>query len=169
MIGEIKITERGATPGILKRELNKLMKKAFEAAGIHWHQEIRPKHFTSAGAGEYGYAARKGERGNVGTHGFARTYTGRKLKAYGHTQPLVLTGESQGMTRMRDVRATSKKVRIVLRAPKLNFRNPDSQANPRAELTAVSQRDAAAMVRCYERALDAGIKQVRSTKSKTIK
>jgi len=161
MIGEIKIKERGATPGILKRELNKLKKVAFESAGIHWHQEIRPKHFTSAGATEYSYAPRSGERGNVGRYGFARTYTGRKLKAYGHTQPLVLTGESQAMTRIRDVRAASTKVRIVVRARTLNFH--------RDEIVAVSQRDAAAMVKCYERAQDGAIKQVRSTKSKTIK
>jgi len=161
MIGEIKVRERGATPGILKRELNKLKKVAFAAAGIHWHQEIRPKHFTSAGAGEYGYAARKGERGNAGGYGFKRSYTGRKLTAYGHTDPLVLTGESQGRTKMRDVRPTSKKVRIVLHAPALNF-------HP-GEMEAVSQRDAAAMVKCYERALNAAIKQVRATKSKTIK
>ena len=161
MIGEIKVRERGATPGILKRVLQQLKKKAFEAAGILWHQEIRPKHFTAAGAGEYGYAPRKGERGNIGKYGFKRTYTGRKLQAYGHTRPLTLTGESQGRTRLRDVRATSKKVRIVLRAPALNFHA--------SELTAVSQRDAAAMVRCYERAMDAAIKQVRATKSKTIK
>lgn len=169
MIGEIKIRERGATPGILKRELQKLKKAAFEAAGVCWHQQIRPKHFTTAGAGEYGYAPRKGERGNVGSHGFQRTYTGRKLKAYGHTRPLVLTGESEAMSRIRDVRATSKKARIVIRAPRLNYRNPASQANPRAELTAVSQKDAAAMVKQFERELDRQIKTVRKTKSKTIK
>lgn len=161
----IRVTERGAVPGVAKRELNTMLKAAWEETGVHWHRSMRPKHFTHAGAREYGYTPRKGERGAAGTKGFRQSYTGRKLKRFGHTLPLVYTGESRELTRIRDVRATSKGVRIVMNAPKLNFRSRHSTINMRDEMTRISAGEARELVAvldaAYQRRLDA-VRDVRT-------
>jgi len=164
VIGEIKIRERGPTPGLMKRGFNKLKQKCYYCAMTFWHRELLGKHFTSAGATEYGYTPRKRQwRGS-----FKASYIGRKLKEKGHTKPLVFSGESMALTRMRDVRATSKRGVCVIRAPGFNRRNPHSQVNMREEITRVSTSDASRMVRTYERKMDAELRAYRATKTTTI-
>jgi len=164
MIGQIKIRERGPTPGLLKRGFNAMKQKCFHAALTFWHRELLQKHFTSAGAMEYGYTPRKRQwRGS-----FKMSYVGRKLREKGHAKPLVWSGESMALTRMRDVRATSKRGVCVIRAPGFNRRNPHSQINMREELTRVSTSDASRMVRTYERKLDAELRAYRATQTKNV-
>lgn len=164
MIGQIKIRERGPTPGLLKRGFNKMKEKCFHAALTYWHRDILQKHFTSAGAIEYGYTPRKRQwRGS-----FKMSYIGRKLREKGHTKPLVFSGESMALTRMRDVRATSKRGVCVIRAPGFNRRHPDSQVNMREEITRVSTPDASRTVRTYERKLDAELRACWATNTTTV-
>lgn len=142
----INVHYSGPAPGgVGQREWNEFVREMFRQMGYEWHREFRAKHFTRAGAVEYGYAPRSGERGNIPPQGFQRSYTGRKLRWYGHTRPNVLTGESEQQTRRRDVRATatSKRAtgRVHLHAPKLNFRNPHSKAHPAIEVTLISERE----------------------------
>lgn len=136
----IKITfrEQGPTPRGMARHLRRVEKMMWQNLGEFWHKTMRPKHFTHAGAREYGYRPRKGERGNPHPKGFARSYTGRKLKKFGHTLPMVFTGESRSLTGIRDVRATSKGTRVVMRARGLNRRNRHSNINMREEMTRIS-------------------------------
>lgn len=161
-----KFKERGATPGIMKRELRKLQKLAYEQDGLWWHKMFRPKHFTKRGATEYGYAPRQGEAGSGWSKGFRRSYTGKKLRRYGHTRPLVLTGETQSMTRVRDVRANSNGVRVVLRgANKLNWRYAGSEINMREEMTRVSEREQVEIVRLHDRVLDRKLNEIKATRT----
>jgi hypothetical protein len=138
----ITITERGATPRILKSELNRVTRACLEQVANYWHRHFRAKHFTAAGAREYGYAKRRGEELGQGSKAFWHSYTGRKLRKYGHKRPLVLSGVSEALTLMRDVRVTGKRARVVLHAPALNFRNPYSQINMREEMMRVSEAEA---------------------------
>lgn len=137
------IVYRGAVPGPVKpSEWNDFIRETFREMGNHWHANMRRKHFTRAGATEYNYAPREGERGNIPEEGFRASYTGQKLRRFGHTRPLVKTGESEKATRRRDVRATAKKrrarVEVHLHAPRLNWRNPHSNAHPSKEVKTIS-------------------------------
>ena len=118
----INIIEKGATPGIIKKLWNKLARECWIAMGEHWHREMRAKHFTHRGASEYGYDKRQGEGRSPGDKGFLRTYTGRKLRRFGHTYPLVWSGASRTLSAIRDVRATRDGSRVVMNTPTLNFR-----------------------------------------------
>ena len=106
----LKIKETGVTPRRLRGVVRDRQVKMFGRLGEYWHRFFRPKHFTQAGATEYGYQRRSPK------------YERRKLRLYGHSHPLVATGESRELSRMKDVRATSKGVRIIMPAiRKLNF------------------------------------------------
>lgn len=144
-------------PGIVLKNLNTLKKKVFMLMGIFWHDNLRQKHFTKAGAREYKYAPRRGDRGNIGRKGFRHTYQARKLRTKGHTRPLVYSGESEGRTRVRDVRSTSKGVRVVLNVPTLNLKNPLTKIDMRQEMTVISDREVPLLVEVGERELDRGI------------
>ena len=158
----IRWKDDGPTPRGMKRELNAIKKIAFEQLGIWWHTTMRPKHFTHQGAKEYGYSPRKGERGSKGGGRFRSSYTGRKLRKFGHTLPLVYTGESRALTRIRNVRATSTGVRVIMRAPTLNRQNRNSQVNMREELTRVSIREHNELDRLMGRIMERRLQAVRT-------
>jgi hypothetical protein len=142
------ISYRGATPKLALRKRNEVYKAGYVWTLTHWHREMRPKHFTHAGATEYRYAPRRGERG--GGRRFEGSYTQRKLKKYGHTRPLEFTGESKRASADLKIKATSKGGRCILSTPRLNYRHPDSQVRAREEMTRVSDREVAVLARVFE-------------------
>jgi len=147
----IKFRKIGS-PDLAARELRKYLREVWRMAGERWHQTMRPQHFTRAGARKYGYLPRAGERGNE-RRNFRSSYTGRKLRRFGHTNPLVYTGLSMALTRPRDVRATAKGVRVVMNSPGFNRRNPRSRINMREELTRVTEEEANLLARLMEERL----------------
>ena len=160
----VLIKYRGATPKMARREFNRIVKEAWGELGVLWHRKMRPKHFTKAGAQEYGYTPRKGEGGNIGRKGFAKSYTGRKLRRFGHARPLEYSGETKALTRVRDVRATSKGARVVMRANKLNFRNPHSRINMRREMTTVSKKEERHLVEVFNGVIEGKLRAMRTVK-----
>lgn len=145
---EVKITEQGPTPRLMMRQKNQVHREAAIELAHYWHDNFARKHFTQAGAAEYGYAPRKGQPGNPHPKGFKRSYTGRKLKTQGHTRPLTYTGQSYLLViaSRNNVTATATKgqatARLRMNAPALNFRHPRSRIDMRAELTTISPREA---------------------------
>lgn len=135
---------------LTKSAFNEMKRETFREMGELWHREMRPKHFTHAGAREYGYAPRKGEAGNRHRKGFKRSYTGIKLRLVGHTRPLEFSGEGRRLSRIQDIRVTSKRVRVIL-PRKFNFRNPHSRVNMREELTTISEREERELVAAADR------------------
>ena len=125
-------------PTLGKRVFNNAVATSLAEAAAEWHRSYLPKHFTRAGAQEYGYKARKGEKMSPGQRGYTRSYAYRKLKAFGHQDPLVFTGETKQLSRMRKIVYTSKQAKVVL-PRKLNWKHPKSQISMRDEITAVSQ------------------------------
>jgi hypothetical protein len=114
------------------------------------------------GAREYGYQKREGERGTAGSEKFKTSYTGRKLRRFGHTRPLVLTGESMRLAAIRDVRSTSKGAKVVIHARVLNFR-----PHMRREMTMISLKERDRMVKFLDLLIDRmlkGIKRHRTVK-----
>ena len=147
MIGFI-LRYRGAVPRAMRKEFRTVLKSAYHSVGTLWHARMRPKHFTPAGAQEYRYTRRWGE------------YTRRKERQHGHRNPLMFTGQSRLFTRLRDVRATSKGVRVVMRAGNLLLRPPDSDIDKADELTRISRADEREMARAFQKSIDRGFNAI---------
>jgi hypothetical protein len=148
-----KIRYFGAVPmaSLSRADMKAIIQSAWVKVGELWHREMRPKHFTQAGAREYDYAPRSGEPGNPHPQGFWQSYTGRKQRYQRHTRPLEWSGELKELTRARriDAKAFRKrsKMRVIMpQARKANFRHPASEVNMREELTRVSEREVPELV-----------------------
>lgn len=163
-----QVRTRGPVPGVMKRELNKIFKFAYLRCGLRWHRKFRPKHFTEAGAREYRYKPRKGEKLRRDSKRFRRSYTGRKLRKWGHTLPLVWSGTSRQRSRIPRIKATSKGVRVIINAPALNFRPKGGRIDMRSEMTHVSARERDELVRLFDKTVDQKLKQIRRTTRKRI-
>jgi len=127
---QINMKVYGPVPSDLalsKREWNRLKKLAWEEVGKIRHAKLRPKHFTKAGAREYDYKPRSGEAGSG--HGFRQSYTDRKLKRWGHTDPLVWSGETRELSSRGNIAATGNGVRLTYPSlRKLNQFKPKSKS-----------------------------------------
>lgn len=163
---KFSVTYKGATPGVARKHLRTILRQAFEAMGVEWHQTMRPKHFTKAGAREYAYTPRKGDTGS-GTR-FTNSYTQRKIRKFGHANPLVYTGESRRMSELRDIRATSKGVRVVMRTPRLNYKNKHSEVNAREELTRVTPREIQRLQAVFDERMQTLLDRISETSHKQL-
>ena len=159
--------KHGAVAGFPAKSKNAAAKATYEGMGLFWHENQLDKHFTHAGAREYNYAPR--QTAEPGARTFARSYTGQKLKKFGHTLPLVKTGQSRRLCRIRDVRPSSKGARIVLHARTFNFKNALSFINMRQEVTSVSKTDEEQLGEAGERLIQKEADAVRETSTKVLK
>ena len=153
---EIQFSVRydGPVPGsvhLRARTWRKLQKASWEAVGRYWHKTIRPKHFTAAGAAEYGYTPRD------------QNYTAGKLEQFGHTSPLELSGEAKRQSEQEDIRATFNRVRVVIHAPKLNFRVKDSAVNMSEELRTISTAECKTLSNKFDGWLERRLKRITKT------
>ncbi len=156
------------------RMWKKLVKKANLFAGGKWHSNFRAKHFTEAGAREYRYASRKGQHASPGSKAFKNAYQGRKRREKQHTKPLVWSGRSEFLSRQRSFKATSKRVRISIRAPALNLKpktkdGSTSKVNMRKEMETVSGKELRALDRQHGIALNRFIKSAKGHKIKRFR
>ena len=163
----IRLEYSGAL-GITKREFNGILKGAYIAGVTLWHSRYRKHHFTVAGGKRYGYKPRKGEEPGTSRRDFFRSYTGRKLRTYGHRRPLVKTGLTEKLSRERRISGTSKKGVVRLPAG-LNRRHPLSQINMADEATRIAPNEARQMVTRADRTVEKGYRDIRRVKRQTIK
>jgi hypothetical protein len=125
-IKAIKIADRsfiaaggmGRSIAALHREA---AKGAYAAAGEDYHRELRPKRFTREHAKEAGFQPRAGENLAWGSKAFWKSYTGRKLKKYGHTLPLVFTGRTRDRAQMATITSTSNRGQVKYQVNVLNY------------------------------------------------
>lgn len=150
----IKINEDGPTPRNMRKQLGEVRRTTWDAMGSHWHRNIRPKHFTVAGAREYGYRER------------TKGYMKMKQRKYGHQLPLVMTGQSRRATQIGRITATKDRVRVTMTAPRLNWSR--GQTKPREELTRISMRDRDVLVNVGDRAMGAAFKSIKKRRSMRI-
>jgi hypothetical protein len=169
VIGTITMVERGATPGLLAKAHNEAAKEGWQETGRYWVANIRDKHFTQAGAREYGYTKRKGEGMVRGSKAYKRSYTGRKEARFGHTRPLEFSGKSRSLTRTARISGTAKGATVRMNAPALNFKHPKSQIVMRDELTRISQPEARELSNVLAQHYHRHINRAGGTKTTTIK
>jgi len=150
--------------------INKVLQQAYAELGLHWFRQHLPKHFANRASSEYDYAPRQGERGSGANRKFSATYTGSKLKRYGHTRPLELTGASRRQaTATAVVRSTSKSVRVSFPAGNLSFSHPSGRINMRREVEAISAADRYELGQIMDNALERKFKILGSDAKKKVK
>lgn len=175
MFVKFTISEIGATPGLLKRELNNILRECWFAVGTHWLLKFRPKHFTRAGAREYGYTPRKPDyearkkraamTANIKLRKASGTWVSGS-RARGEPEPLVWSGQSREDTKFGRVSATKNGVRITMNAPRLNWRNPNSRINPRDELTRISDAEQKTLMSVFQEKFDSLVARMRNIRRK---
>jgi len=164
MIITFNITRTGWMADISRRKFNACLREAFRAIGVYWWKHFRSKHFTARGAAEYDYQPRKGEGGNVDEKDFRRSYTGRKLRRFGHTRPLVWTGKSERDSRTARIVATAKRVRVKMTLPRLNWRHESRRQTMREELTTISAKEETKLRKLFRDVLVIGLYRIRGRK-----
>lgn len=158
----LKVKYTGAIPGVTmtQRDWNAIQRPVWRSVGRYWHAQFRPKHFTRAGAAEYGYQPR------------TAAHQRRKAKAKHHQQPLVFTGESRRRTRAARIVpfATAGRVgvRVRMSAPNLSYRRHASSPDMREELTTISNAEGAVLARLHRRGTEAALRRFRGRRTITI-
>lgn len=155
-----RIRYYGAVPmrSLTAADMRVMISQAWTGVGVLWHRQMRPKHFTTAGAAEYDYEPRKGEAGNEHRKGFWASYTGRKQKQKHHRRPLVWSGELEELSRGRRIETKAfrnrSRMRVVMpQARKANWRHPASTINMREELTRISDQEIPELVESHNRSM----------------
>lgn len=148
----VRVRFTGDHPRNTRRVIAKAQRTAFRIIATWWHRKFRPKHFTIRGAREYSYQPRGGSRGLREPE--PGSYTARKKIAFGHTRPLEWSGESKALTRIRNIRFSSTRARVVMRAPTLNFKSGRRRETMRDELTRISRREKRSLIRRFQRVMN---------------
>ncbi len=103
--------EYNRTPGTILKVIRQGVAKVLGKLGERWHKKTRPKHFTRRAYTEYGYQRR------------TASHTKRKRKRYGHTLPLVWTGQLRRQTGAATISTTRKSVKVKMNAPRYLYQN----------------------------------------------
>lgn len=149
---KIKTVMRGL-PAMNKRRLNQVLKEVWKKVGAFWHAELLKKHFTEAGAAEYGYQPRTAD------------HQRRKQRRFGHQAPLVFTGQMKRQAlRERRVSATSKGCKVKLRLPPYAYYHGMA-----AELTKASRKDRKLIMEFFKKELARELKEARDTRTRTTR
>lgn len=144
MIGRIELRYQGFVAELSRRQAAALrgpQQQALLEVGKTWQRDMVPEHFKVSGARLYGYTPRSGEQYPYGSREFRRSYTGRKKRMFGHTNPLVWSGRSRTLAQHGQIRATAKLCTVKVPAPALNFRNPRSKIDMRTEVLKVVESE----------------------------
>lgn len=174
IIGTIKVRERGATPRGMAKMMNIIKRRAALKGMAHYfHEHLRAKRFTSEHGATAGYHKRKGEGMPRGSKQFRRSYTGKKLRKYGHTLPLVHSGESREAAKSANLSATATSNSTTARAAypglrKFNWRHPKSRINMALEFRQITKYEAAWLAKSYDEELDRGLGEVTHTEERTV-
>lgn len=150
------ITERKRVPRKMLTQHRRAASAAWLDTARLFIEQMVPSRFTEAHAREAGYVRRKGELLPPGSKAFKRSYTGRKLQKYGHTLPLVASGETRdNILSGVSAKATSGGVRIRFPAArKFNYRHPKSQIRMNEEFRRITHREAVQLGAHFDRVYD---------------
>ncbi len=135
---------RGA--GTTTRLMRVWIEDAYIKTLLHWHENMRPKHFEEGAASVYGYSRRNPE------------YTEGKRRSQGHTRPLVYSGDSERETERMQIRVTSKGGVLAMSPGNLAFANAALKLSPRKELTTVTDTEADELAEVFSRSMDMSIR-----------
>ena len=162
-IRAIKIRERGAVPRNMAKQHRQASRQAYQEIAEQHHRENTPKRFTKEHAAAAGYRKRKGEEMQFRTKAFWGSYTGRKLRKFGHALPLVFTGQTRDRARMATIQVTTNRGQIRYSVNALNFnpwtRDEFISLTP-AEVATLGQTFEGVYARIFDRDLDQGMRFV---------
>lgn len=151
-------------PRGMKREFQRIRKEAHRIIGKFWHKRFLPDHFKMKGYAKYGYKPRQGQgsQGRLlkGKRGDHDSYSRNKGRAHNHQLPLVFSGVSRDQALREDVRANSNLTRIVLNAPKLNFRQPNGP-NMVEEVTRILPSESEKIEALFEKEVTKGLNKAK--------
>ncbi len=149
------LTYRGFD-GLKKSTLNREVKKLMQKALRNWHKNTLPRHFRRGAAGRYGYMPRD------------KKYNRYKQRRYGHSKPLVKTGDLQRMvSRAATIRGTSKRARASMKAPRYLYTYKPGQPDKADEITRLTPDEASKMAIELDRNLEVNLKQY--NKKRTVR
>lgn len=147
-----------------QRAFDKSVRVALTEASAHWRDRYLPRHFKRTAFYEYAYAPR------------SKKYDLRKQRKFGHTDPLVLTGESKrtimGTPRDPKIRRDGQRMvaRIVFNAPKHFFQYNKSGGrkfiDKAAELLTISLRELRVLANVMDRAMTKTMNGFRETRTR---
>lgn len=138
------VKEVGPTPGVMKREINNVLKEAWRLMLLYWHKRFIPQHFREIAKSLYDYKPR------------SKRYEARKKRLKGHTKPLVFTGETETLSRTVTVRSTFRGGRMRMPIRKLNYRRL------RPELEALTAGEVMQLERRFENEVVRGMKGLKA-------
>lgn len=155
------IRDRGTTPRGMRKAFNAAARVAWLATAMLFHSDYRDRRFSEAHAKEAGYGARKGELIPRGTRAFTRSYTGRKLRLFGHTRPLEFSGKTRNQMRSANISSTSNMGRAAYPgASKFSFRHPKSKIRMQDEFRRILPQEAEELGQYFDEQLDAELKKL---------
>jgi hypothetical protein len=154
MVALVKVETKSDVPRKLRSMHTKATADSWQDTGQRFHTEYRDRRFKKAHATAAGYKPRSGERDNPGSKGFKRSYTGRKLRRYGHTRPLEKSGETRRAVSMATIRSTSVSVKAAYPgARKFNFRSQYTDINMADEFRRVLPTEATSLAQTFAQSL----------------
>lgn len=156
---KFEIRERGAVPRKLKKATNAATKESWFDTGLHFHSNMSDDRFTHRHATLAGFATR------------TKAYTSRKLKKFGHTNPLEYTGRTRRVVRTVNITTTSKGATLRYGgANTLNFSNPKARnkINMADEFRRVIQPEVIQLVDVFDRGLDRRLAAFQESTSSAI-
>lgn len=170
MMGAVLITYEGAVPSNIGRsEFNReILKPSWHATGEYFHRTMLPLRFTVRGGKMLNYAPRRGQEPGLTFKQFKRSYTYRKRRQFGHIKPLVFTGESENLAKIRDIRSTSKGVKIINHARGLNRKHPKSKVVMSDEVRRIAVHEKEELTKYLSEQVDKRIKAFRRIQKKRI-
>jgi hypothetical protein len=115
----ITVKNRGI-PQLKKKYLNVLIAKALGHIAFLWWKDIRPIHFTGAGARKYRYTRRATK--DVFTETIKRKKKGKPRSPSG--KPLVWSGRSFELSKQKRIKSTSKRSSVTMPVRAFNRRPP---------------------------------------------
>jgi hypothetical protein len=177
MLIAFTIKERGPVSGLGGRKLmaaqRRASKEAWLEVGHMFHNEFRDNRFTPSHARKAGYGLRRGEEKGSGGKMFWGSYTGRKLKKFGHKNPMQWSGDTRKAVKFSTVTPSATTyfapgafspggstkgggVKVAYPgARKLNFRNKNSTLQMADEFRRLIPEEVKALAARYEAVFDA--------------
>ena len=153
--GLAAVLARGG-PTVFARQFNEWIQNSYKVALLHWHREMRPKHFQESAIAEYGYQPRKAD------------YTESKRQSEGHARPLVYSGESERETERFTIRTTSKEGRLTMPAGNLAWMPKGRKISMREELTTVTDAEKQELANLIDVDMHRQIRGLSSTLTKQL-
>lgn len=147
------------SPEATTRELKRAAKAELAEVPQHWHEKYLPGHFKRENMSKYKMKER------------SESHNRRKRKLYGHSDPLVFTGDmKREVSRQIKVTSTSKGARGVLRGPRYLYqrRKKYNQPDKAAEIVYATVPEVRDMSEFLDRRITARLNGMNKSETKRL-